>query len=1050
MIYFFSGVCSLIDEVIWVRLLKLTLGNTVYASSIVVSMFMGGLALGALIMARYADRVKRRLRLYAILEICATMSALALPFVLRFVDGGYRWFYINYHPSPRVLLLVQVFVSALVLLVPAMLMGSTLPLLGRYVTGLKDRVGHLVGRLYALNMLGAMLGCFLAGFVLIRFVGVMGSLYIAAAINLLVALGGWIISRYHDRIVESDVKASQTFRPKAESGQPAAWKNHLLLLACFSSGLISIGYELIWMRSVVFLVGGYTYVFSAVLTIYLLGNVIGVSIGSRLSKRIQCPAWAFGISLTCLGMFGVFYIPLFKVWHSIAPNIFSMCIAPLFSVEILQLLLPIFNSVFLFLLPAIMMGIGFPFALQAWSNYRHDVGRTTGTVYGVNTIGAVLGGLLTGFVLIPFFGVQLSIVILGLLGIWLGMTMAQAVAGQMNLLKRTVYIVVAAGLTLVTVIIPSDMFERRIVRVVNTRQIAAKDGVTTTVSVHESDSKELLLATSGIKVAGDSRSVFRVPQKLLGHLGVLLNKNAREVITVGFGSGETTACLSRHDLDQVDCVEIAPELVEMSLQYFNHINLGDDLDKHINVIYMDAKNYMHLTDRRYDLIVSDCINPKQFAENASLFTKEYFQDSLERLSPGGIFGTYLPVTEMPISCTDSALGTFTEVFPYVTIWFPLTAPGDYDFWFIAGSKEPQRFSPNHIDTLLAQKNIHDSTSYINYHNSHYVFNCYLGDQDDLKRYLGDYNLNSDYMPFLEFDTAMNETRPVKKKWFNQFLTQSRRDSLLKYIDWSGMSAAQQEKWLKQHQLYYKAASYLWHSRIVLVDYYSLPQRLSVLRNCYNGLKILPDHSALLEEEETCINVLKMMMASGEKYGDVLASVDELLQREPAMGTAWLVKSWCLQRYSQIQSAVNAAEKAMQYSPNDVRIQSNLGRCLIMLGQFDAAIAHYRTVRKLQPEYLGHMNDLAWLLATCGNNESFNPNEAVQIAEQACKITNYNNPTLLDTLAAAYAAADRFPEAVTTAKKAIKIAQASGEENTVREIQTRLSLYNASKPYVENN
>ncbi|MHC4648551.1 MAG: hypothetical protein ACYTBJ_24095, partial [Planctomycetota bacterium] len=132
-IYFASGVCSLIDEVVWVRLLKLTLGNTVYATSIVVSVFMGGLALGALVMARYCDRVRARLQLYALLETLVTISALSLPWLLRLADPFYVWFYRRCQPSHGLLLLVQVAISAGILLVPSMLMGSTLPLLGRFV-----------------------------------------------------------------------------------------------------------------------------------------------------------------------------------------------------------------------------------------------------------------------------------------------------------------------------------------------------------------------------------------------------------------------------------------------------------------------------------------------------------------------------------------------------------------------------------------------------------------------------------------------------------------------------------------------------------------------------------------------------------------------------------------------------------------------------------------------------------------------------------------------------------------------------------------------------
>ncbi len=316
LIYFCSGLCSLIDEVVWVRLLKLTLGNTVYASSIVVSVFMGGLALGALVMSRYADRVRRRLRLYAILELCATISALSLPWVLQFVDVLYRWFFAKYQPAPAVLLLVQVILSAAILLVPTMVMGSTLPLLGRYITALQNKVGHLVGRLYALNMLGAAAGCFLAGFVLIRLVGVMVTLFIAAAINMLVALGGWVLSRSHDITDDSVVEVAAAGQSDAGQQQTGRARYYVLMSAFFVSGLISIGYELVWMRSIVFLTGGFTYVFSAVLTVYLLGNVIGAWIGSHLSRRLKRPAVGFGVSLGCLGTLGIFYIPWLSAWSS--------------------------------------------------------------------------------------------------------------------------------------------------------------------------------------------------------------------------------------------------------------------------------------------------------------------------------------------------------------------------------------------------------------------------------------------------------------------------------------------------------------------------------------------------------------------------------------------------------------------------------------------------------------------------------------------------------------------------------------------------------------
>ena len=198
-----------------------------------------------------------------------------LPFLLNLTDDVYRFYYLTFHPSPSGLMSEQVLVSAVLLLIPSMVMGSTLPLLSRYVTSLEDRIGSYVGRLYAMNTFGAATGCFLAGFVLIRAAGVMGTLYIAAVFNLLVAFVGWRLSRSYEITDEHSPALFVNENDNPGFSLVRRGKQNILLLAFFTSGLISIGYELVWMRSIVIPLGGFTYVFSAVLQIYLLGNVIG-------------------------------------------------------------------------------------------------------------------------------------------------------------------------------------------------------------------------------------------------------------------------------------------------------------------------------------------------------------------------------------------------------------------------------------------------------------------------------------------------------------------------------------------------------------------------------------------------------------------------------------------------------------------------------------------------------------------------------------------------------------------------------------------------------
>lgn len=899
LIYFCSGACSLIDEVVWVRLLKLTLGNTVYASSVVVSMFMAGLALGALIMGRYADRIGRRLRLYSLLEVLVTISALLMPLSLRLADSAYRWFFIKYQPSPTGLLFVQAAVSAFLLLVPTILMGSTLPLLGRYVTTLEQRVGHFVGRLYALNTLGAALGCFLAGFVFIRIVGVMGTLYIAAGVNLFVAFSGWMLSRSHESVLRGAEKKIEAQKPHADIAEAKMSRQYVLAVGFFLSGLISIGYELIWMRSIVVPLGGFTYVFSAVLTVYLVGNVIGAWIGSRLSRRLNNPAVAFGLSLTCLGALGIFYIPWFRTWFSFLREAsFLASLAGSLGMEsIRKASLPLFNSVFLFLLPAIVMGIGFPLALQGWCKFRHKVGQTTGTVYGVNTIGAVLGGVLTGFVLIPLMGVQLSIMVLGLAGIWLGGMMVQVFYSRRGLALRIGSMATVVVLTVVAVIVPAEMFRWSLDETYAGEILSVKEGLTTTVAVTRKYDGSLLMAIDHIEMAGDD--IHRSAQKTLGHLAVLLHSDPKDVLTFGLGTGETTACLAQHDLRRIDCVEIAPEVTEVAVKFFSHINLGDRLDQKVNMIYMDGKNYLNLTDRKYDIILNDS-NVHSTSGSAPLFTKEHFQSALRHLNPGGLFMTKLHLQGHPKSNFDSILGTFMDVFPHVTVWFPTTKP--FIFFYLVGSADEQLFSPKRIDNELEKENVRNSVKYLNFENSADVLTCYIGDKEDIRRYLKTFQINSDYTPYLEFN--LDPKNLVLQAYFPELVQTIRGDSIIRHIDPSGMDKSELEQWRKDFELRYQVAS-------LLLRAHGEKAFLSKFLCSSYGLKLMPRYAPLLELREDCVSDIEKALKRRVVNPDmIIADMDDQIRKNPDSGIAWLIKSMALRQKNSSEDALNSAGKAL--------------------------------------------------------------------------------------------------------------------------------------------
>lgn len=1034
-IYFCSGACSLIDEVVWLRLLKLSLGNTVYASSIVVSVFMGGLALGALIMSRFADRVKKHLKLYALLELLITVSALSMPWALRLADKGYVLFYRRFQPGPASLLAVQIIFSAMLLLIPTMLMGSTLPLLGRFITNLESKVGQLVGRLYALNMLGAALGCFLAGFVFLRSFGVMGTLYIAAGLNLLVSFGGWFLSFFSKiSIPPQDKKAKSELFINAVRKVDARF--YLLVTAFFMSGLICIAYEIIWMRSVIHLIGGTTYVFSAVLTIYLLGNVIGVGIGSRLSRLMKAPVLGFALTISLLGACGLFYLPFLRWVSEAIPNF-----KPLFKIGYSEVLVsgfyffrPLFQSAVLFLIPSVIMGIGFPLALQGWAYHMHKVARTTGTAYTANTIGAVAGGIVAGFIVIPLMGVHSSMLLFSLSALTIGTVLFILFHPGPGIYSRVIFSCLAVFLALLGLGVPGDSFHKIVSKIdlpTSPLLLAVREGINTTVSVHQDGNGRYLYA-SGQSLAGDNQ-VSRTDQKLLGHFGLMLHPDAKKVLSVGFGSGETTACLWRHGLEKIDCVEIAPEVVETSLEYFDHINLGKSLNEKINMIYMDAKNYINLTEQKYDLIINDSMHPKTFAENASLYTKEYFQSAKAHLNDKGMFVSWVPTYEMNFLVMDSIIGTLMEVFPYVTLWYPSSSPAP--LVILVASEHPQLYSLSFIEDKLALPDLSEDMKSINIYNAMDFLSCYICDERSLQKLISDYSVNSDFRAFVEFDIASSVLR---SSLFDRYIWNVRSDSVSDHIIWAG-STEHRDKWIREFQDVYQASTYLLksHQAGIRGDY------LAMLKHVTEGLTIAPGYPALIMARSNCEKLLRSHAISLLRSGQINKPAEiagKMLDIYPGSSSAWFIRSGIAQHEGNMQKALSAANKAVDFAQNNAETHKRLGDVFLITKQISKAVVEYKKAMNLEPDNLNILKALIPHLVIEKGAEFYDPAHACELAERACEMTYFKDAEFVHFLAMAYAAKGSFSDAVVTAQRAIELLRSSGEDEIADEISQGIELY----------
>jgi spermidine synthase len=828
-IYFFSGACSLIYEVLWQRLLKLILGNTTYATSITVAVFMGGLALGSLLVRKKADAIGNKLRAYGIIELTVTIFAFLTPILLKVVDHFYTVIFQSFAPAPAVMLFLQVLLSSIILAVPTVLMGCTLPLLASLLVRTTESIGHETGILYSINTLGALAGAGITGFFGIRHFGVFPTYYIAVGLNGCIAAASLLFSMVYKN-------APDKIASYSKSNDPGPGLRFAVFCGLFISGFVALGYEILWNRTIVHLLGAEIYTFSAVLCVYLAGYASGVFVGGKLARKGAGSLGFFCIFAQIVGLCGIFYFP-------IAANILDIDI--LWRSSLIQWLganvgyfAHMYICMLLFFPPSFCMGVCFPLLVQAERKDGVHSGHTVSKAFGYNTLGCVLGSLATGFLFIPLFGSQVSMYLLGLLALFSGFA---ALFFVKNTLLRTIGVCLLATGIGAVLFQPKDLFSQWVNKTEGgngVQLIDIMEGVTTTASVHyyeHTDSK--VISTAGINVAGDAIDL-RQTQKIQAHLPVILHGNARSVLTVGFGSGELTKTLTFHNIPDITCVEISPEMVALAKKHFSSINLGAELEKHVTMIYMDAKNYLHLTKKKFDVIENDCIWPGAFAESSSLYTKEYFLDGKRRLNDNGVYATWLPLA-VPQSTLLSIIKTFTGVFENTLFIYPHFVPGKHILLIGQKSAHPYHFLSAKRE--FEKPEVKQSLSLLGIGDIYELLGNIAAYDSSLCDIAKDASVNSDYFPFIEFDmNRLHSTGDPAISWKNldAIVSGARPIDFNRLLSFDGVDSTERSRALERLLRDGQANGYLLKSFIA-------PTPEEKLRIIGNGLLLYPNNQDLL-------------------------------------------------------------------------------------------------------------------------------------------------------------------------------------------------------------
>lgn len=696
---FGSGLAALVYQTAWERMLRLVFGASTAASSAVLAIFLGGLGLGGAWLGKRAEATDRPLLLYGNLEVGVALSAALTPFLVDLVGRAYWGVGGSGTLGTAGATVARVLLAAVVLGPSVVLMGGTLPAAARAVERDQDLSRGRLATLYAANTAGAVLGALLGTFMLFELFGMRLSLWIAALVNLLVA----ILARRLGSRVEPVPRATSAER--ADDGKAAELPARWVYAAAAILGFAFLGLEIVWYRMLGPILGGSSFTFGLVLAVALAGIGIGSFAYTRRGEgrpaTLSLLALTIALEAACV---------LFPLVLGDGVALFAAYTRPMASLGFSALVLSWFAVTVVVVLPAaVVAGYQFPVLFALLGTGRARVARQVGLTYAFNTLGSIAGALAVGFVLMPRFGaigiwklVGALLIVLALSLIayrarttskrgFPGLVPAVAVSALSALMLTTEGPTAASRHTPIGAgRVAIAGFDRNQLRDWTHRMrlsmLWERDGVESSVGVAYGNGITFLVSGKADgAVIGD-----RGTQALLGVLPALLHDEMKSAFVLGLGTGMSAGWLaSVPGVERVDVAELEPAILEVA-RAAAPANQNVLERANVSLFMGDGREFLLTHSRKYDLIVSEPSNPYR-AGVASLFTREFYAVARRRLNPNGLFAQWVQGYEVDIQTVRIVLATLRTAFPFIEAW--QTQGGDL---LLLASAEPRAYDAERV------------------------------------------------------------------------------------------------------------------------------------------------------------------------------------------------------------------------------------------------------------------------------------------------------------------------------------------------------------------
>jgi len=1035
-----SGACGLVYEIVWMKMLTLVIGNTVFSITTVLSAFMGGLALGSFLAGRVSATIKNPLKAYAILEGGIGLYALLLPLLIAVTEPLFRIVYQNLDASFYAFGLLRLLVCGLLLLVPTTLMGATLPVLSNYFIAGQNHVGRGVGLLYGVNTLGAVLGCSLAGFVLIPALGVSGTIYGAALLNLAICAGVLKIAQNPLPLRRED-SAGQSVEITAQSRKKRKTPRHrpqlrrqppkmaptageikteippsavrMVMVGIGLSGAAAMVYQITWTRVITLSIGSSVYAFSLIVTAFICGLALGSLAVARFIDRNRYLLPGLAVVQGAIGISALAIVPLLgRLPVFLAEFVFAT------DQSFLDIHLLEFAVILgLFLVPTLMMGAAVPMAVRICTPDSRRTGRFFGSVYALNTLGAIGGSVMAGFCLIPWMGTQNSILVAVALNVLAAGLILFQVPGITLAVRRAGALSIAAIAMLAWLTIPrwdaAVLVSGPFLYSGKYKQVSAekgieietamknkerllyfKEGLNALVSVEKSTLGDVSLKING-KTDASAKGGDVATQLMVGHLPLLLHPAARDVLVIGLGSGMTLGAVQKHPVKAVDVVEIEAAVVEAS-RYFREFT-GDVLnDPRLNLILADGRNHLSLTGRQYDVIISEPSNP-WVAGMANLFTREFFESAQARLRSGGLMCQWVHAYAMSSMDFKTVVRTFQAVFPHATLW-EAAFSGDY---LLIGSARELNINPRTLADRLEDERLSADVRKMRTNSPAALMSRLIMTEAAIPEYVAGAPLNTDGNALLEYSAPRavlwypaaetlaalyaHRQNPLDVLQFEhsappppamarelQERFAARSDVLDGFVSYSRGAAKEAmvhlERALVRSPQDYDAANLLAKLYYRIGNRFRDAKRLDEAATAYdksvttvdrfigNTRDTLADHFELAKTYSRANYYLGTLNLGADRLERAAAAFEKSFTAGVPHADAHNNMGIVYERQGRYDAAIIQYRRALELNPDLVSVYMNIGNTHLKQKRYHDAIESYRQVNKLRPEFaLTHYN-----------------------------------------------------------------------------------------------